>query len=132
MEMVKSLGMTLIYLPHANKRVWKTDILAKYIILLKYRHYYSYIGVYSFCLFYNNVCVSVIFFSSKISQEVLDQILKFCTNIGYDKLKCVLKNRQYCISVFLFVHLSFSPIHGFHHISSASMSTRVFQNLNTR
>ena len=35
-------------------------------------------------------------------------ILKFGTNIGYDKLYCVTKNHTYCLSVPVFVHFSFS------------------------
>ena len=84
----------------------------------------------------------------------MPRILKFGTNIGYDNLYRVLKNQPhiayqslylsiffffskyfvsyikesatYCLSVPLFVHFYFFPIFS-HHISSASMSARVFK-----
>ena len=54
------------------------------------------------------------------------RILKFGTNIGYDKLYCVLKNQPHLAnqSLYLSIFLSF---HFFHLISSASMSARVFK-----
>ena len=56
----------------------------------------------------------------------MTRILKFGTNIGYDKLYCVIKNqpnRAYQF-LYLFIYLSFQL---FHHISSASMSDTVFK-----
>ena len=56
----------------------------------------------------------------------MPRILKFGTNIGYDKLYCVLKNQPHMayqslyLSIFLYNKF-------FHHISSASMSARDFK-----
>ena len=48
---------------------------------------------------------------SKISQELLDLgCFTFGTNLGYDKLNCVIKNHAYiAFHIFLFIRFSFSP-----------------------
>ena len=55
------------------------------------------------------------------------RIMKFGTNIMYDRLYCVLKNQPHMAyqSLYLSIFLSFQQI--FHHVSSASMSARVFK-----
>ena len=57
----------------------------------------------------------------------MHRILKFGTNIGYDKLYCVLKNQPHMAfqSLYLSIFLSFQQF--FHLISSASMSATVFK-----
>ena len=57
----------------------------------------------------------------------MPRILKFSTNIGYDKLYCVLKNQPHMAyqSLYLSIFLSFQFF--FHLISSASMSAIVFK-----
>ena len=58
----------------------------------------------------------------------MPRILKFGTNIVYGKLYCVLKNQPHmAYQSLFFVHFSFFPIFFLHHISSASMSARVFK-----
>ena len=55
------------------------------------------------------VCVCKLFFPSKTSQKLLDlRILKFGTNIRYDKLYCVFKNQTHMAyqSLYLFIFLS--------------------------
>ena len=57
--------------------------------------YEVYMG-YSFCFFRVSVCVCVcklFFFVKDFSGTTVPRILKFGTNIGYDKLYCVLKNQ---------------------------------------
>ena len=56
------------------------------------------------------VCVCVNFFSVKdFSGTTVPRILKFGTNIGYDKLYCVLKNQPHMAyqSLYLSIFLSF-------------------------
>ena len=57
----------------------------------------------------------------------MPRILKFGSNIGYDKLYCGLKNQPHMAyqSLYLSIFLSFQLF--FHFISSASMSARVFK-----
>ena len=57
----------------------------------------------------------------------MPRILKFGTHIEYDKMYCVLKNQPHMVyqSLYLSIFLSFQFF--FHHISSASMSARVFK-----
>ena len=62
---------------------------------------------FSLCL-----CVCKLFFSffvKDISGTTVPRILKFGTNIGYDKLNCVLKNQQHMAywSLYLSIFLSF-------------------------
>ena len=76
------------------------------------------------------MCVSLcvnFFFVKDFSGTTVPRILKFGTNIGYDKLYCVLKNQPRVAyeSLYLSIFLSFNFF--FHHISSASMSARVFK-----
>ena len=73
------------------------------------------------------VCVCVNFFFVKdFSGTTVPRILKFGTIIGYDKLYCVRKSQPHMAyqSLYLSIFLS-NKI--FHHISSASMSARVFK-----
>ena len=49
-------------------------------------------------------------FVKDFSGTNLHRILKFGTNIKYDKLNCVLKNQPHILSVPLLVHFSFFPI----------------------
>ena len=71
------------------------------------------------------MCVNF-FFVKDFSGTTIPRILKFGTNIGYDKLYCVLQNQPHMAyqSFYLSIFLS-NKI--FHHISSASMSARVFK-----
>ena len=71
------------------------------------------IGVYSFCLFSNNVCLSMcklIFAVKDFSGTTAPRILKFDANIGYD-LYCARQNQHPCayhsiyLSIFLFLQL---------------------------
>ena len=57
----------------------------------------------------------------------MPRILKFGTNIGYDKLYCVIKIQPHTAyqSLYLSIFLSFQIF--FHRISSASISARVFK-----
>ena len=76
------------------------------------------------------VCVSLcvnFFFVKDFSGTTVPRILKFGTNIGYDKLYCVLKNQPHMAyqSLYLSIFLSFQLF--FHLISSASISARVFK-----
>ena len=73
------------------------------------------------------VCVCVNFFSVKdFSGTTVPRILKFGTNIGYDKLYCVLKNQPNMAYQFLYLSIFLSNKF-FHHISLESMSARVFK-----
>ena len=60
----------------------------------------KYLGVYSFRLFRNNVCVYVclsvckLFFVKDFTVTTAPRILKFGTNIGYDLLYCVRQNQH--------------------------------------
>ena len=57
------------------------------------------------------VCVCNFFFVKDSSGTTVPRILKFGTNIGYDKLYCVRKNQPHNgFSVSLFIHFSFFPI----------------------
>ena len=56
----------------------------------------------------------------------MHRILKFGTNIGYDKLYSVIKNQSHMDYQFHYLSI-FLSFHFFHHISSASMSARVFK-----
>ena len=69
-------------------------------------------GVYSFCLFRNNVCVCVcvcvnFFFVKDFSGTTEPRILKFGRNIGYNLLYCVRENQpppayhSHYLSIFL-------------------------------
>ena len=60
----------------------------------------KYIGVYSFCLFSNCVCLFVclcvcklFFFVKDFSGTTAPRILKFGTNVGYKLLYCVRENQ---------------------------------------
>ena len=53
--------------------------------------------------------------------------LEFGTHIGYDKLYCVLKNQPHMAYQSLYLSNFFSIQFFSHHISSASMSARVFK-----
>ena len=56
------------------------------------------------------VCLCVnFFFVKKFSGTTVPRILKFGTNIGYDKLYCVLKNQPHMAyqSLYLSIFLSF-------------------------
>ena len=57
----------------------------------------------------------------------MPRILKFGTNMGYDKLNCVLKNQPHMAyqSLYLSIFLSFQFF--FQLISSASMSATAFK-----
>ena len=57
----------------------------------------------------------------------MPRILKFGTNIGYDKLYCVIKNQPHMAYQFLYLSIFLSFQFFFHLISSASMSARVFK-----
>ena len=57
----------------------------------------------------------------------MPRILKFRTNIGYDKLYCVLKNQPHMLISPFICPFFFHSIFFLHHISSASMSARVFK-----
>ena len=58
----------------------------------------------------------------------MPRILKFGTNIGYDKLYCVLKNQPHMAYQSLYLSIfSFFPFFVFHLISSACMSSGVFK-----
>ena len=65
-------------------------------------------GIYSFCIFYNYVCLFVNFFLSKISQQLLWlRILKFGTKLDSDELYCVKKQSHIAYqSLYLFIFLS--------------------------
>ena len=54
-------------------------------------------------------------------------ILKFGTNIRYDRLYCVLKNQPHMAYQFLYLSIFLSFIQFFDLISSASMSSTVFK-----
>ena len=73
-----------------------------------YEVYRGYIVfAFSVCVW---VCVCVNFFSVKdFSGTTVPRILKFGTNIGYDKLYCVLKNQPHMAyqSLYLSIFLSF-------------------------
>ena len=56
----------------------------------------------------------------------MPRILKFGTNIGYDKLYCVTKNQPHMAYQSLYLSIFLSNKF-FHHIITASMSTRVFK-----
>ena len=56
----------------------------------------------------------------------MPRILKFGTNIGYDKLYCVLKNQPHLAYQSLYLSIFLSNFF-FHLISTASMSARVFK-----
>ena len=75
------------------------------------------------CVF---VC-KLFFFVKDFSGTTVPRILKFGTNIGYDKLFCVLKNQPHMAnqSLYLSIFLSFQIFS--HFISSASMNARVFK-----
>ena len=66
-------------------------------------------------------------FVKDFSGTALRRILKFVTNIRYDRLYCVTKNQPHMAyqSVYLSIFLSFQYF--FHLISSASMSATVFK-----
>ena len=90
------------------------------LLIISPRHT-KYIGVYSFCLFQNSVCVSVcvsvckLFFSVKdFSGSTLPRILKFHTKIEYDVM-CKSESASSCLSFPLFVHLFFLSNKIFHH-----------------
>ena len=57
----------------------------------------------------------------------MPRILKFCTNIGYDNLYCVLKNQPHMAYQSLFCPFFFLSENFFNHFSSASTSARVFK-----
>ena len=57
----------------------------------------------------------------------MPRILKFGTNIGYDKLYCVLKNQPHMAYQSLYLSIFLSSNKFFHHISSESMNARVFK-----
>ena len=56
-----------------------------------------------------SVCVCKLFFVKDFSGTTVPRILKFDTNIGYDKLYCVLKNQPHMAyqSFYLSIILSF-------------------------
>ena len=56
----------------------------------------------------------------------MPRILKFCTNIGYDKLYCVLKNQPH-MAISLFICPFFFLSNKFFHHSSESISASVFK-----
>ena len=66
------------------------------------------------------------FFVKDFSGTTVPRILKSGTNIGYDKLYCVIKNQPHMAyqSLYLSIFLSFLF---FHLISSASICARVFK-----
>ena len=66
-------------------------------------------------------------FIKDFSGTTLPRILKFGTNIRYDRLYCVLKNQPHMAyqSLYLSIFLSFQQF--FNLISSASMSATVFK-----
>ena len=72
------------------------------------------------------VCVCSLFSVKNFSGTTLLRILKFCTSFGYDKLHCVLQNQPHIAYQFLYLSIFLSNKF-FHHISSASMSARVFK-----
>ena len=55
------------------------------------------------------VCVCELFFVKDFSETNVPMILKFGTNIGYDKVYCVLKNQPHMAyqSLYLSIFLSF-------------------------
>ena len=73
-----------------------------------------------------SLCVNT-FFVKDFSETTVPRILKFGTNIGYDKLYCVFKNQPHMayLSLYFSIFLSFQMF--FPSISSASMSARVFK-----
>ena len=76
------------------------------------------------------VCLSVckLFSVKDFSETTLPKILKFGTNVRYDKLYCVFKNQPiYGLSVPLFVHFSFSLTKFSVTNFSASISDRAFK-----
>ena len=73
------------------------------------------------------VCLCVHFFVIDFSGTIGLRILKFCTNVGNDKLYCVTKNRPHIAYQFLYYHFFCLSNKFFHHISLASMSARVFK-----
>ena len=85
-----------------------------------------------YIVFAFSVCVFVslfvnFFFVKDFSGTTVPRILKFGTNIGYDKLYYVLKDQPHMAyqSLYLSTILSFQFFS--HLISSASMSARVFK-----
>ena len=90
--------------------------------------YVSFFAIYfafSLCL-----CVCKLFFSffvKDISGTTVPRILKFGTNIGYDKLYCVLKNQPHMAYLSLYLSIFLSSNKFFDHISSESMTARVFK-----
>ena len=69
-----------------------------------------------------------LFFVKDFSGTTVPRILKFGTNIGYDKLYCVLKNQPHMAyqSLYLSIFLSIQFLF-LHLISSVSMGARVFK-----
>ena len=73
------------------------------------------------------MCVSLcvnFFFVKDFSGTTVPRILKFGTNIGDDKLYCVLKNQPHMAYQSLYLSIFLSKF--FFHLSSASMSAIVF------
>ena len=71
------------------------------------------------------MCVNF-FFVKDFSGTTVPRILKFGTIIGYDKLYCVSKNQPHMSYQSLYLSIFLSNKF-FHHISSASMSAKVFK-----
>ena len=72
------------------------------------------------------MCVKF-FFVTDFSATTWPRILKFGTNIRYDKLYRVLKNSHILLISPFICPFFFLSNNFFHHISSASMSARIFK-----
>ena len=81
---------------------------------------------FPFSISHSKIMNMEIFFKD-FSGTTLPRSLKFCTNIRYYRLYCVLKNQPHMAyqSLYLSIFLSFQQF--FHLISSASMSATVFK-----
>ena len=74
------------------------------------------------------VCVCVNFFCVKdFSGTTEPRVLKFGINVGYNLFYRVRESTSSCLSFFLFVHFSFSPIKISVSDFTASMKAKVFK-----